>query len=206
MLEARANRFSGHGGLSVSRAATKSVCDEEKASNSFGQYMGTDVIGGRSSSKQLGEKDFEMMTVKGTCRVLEKEYLRLTSPPKASKVRPQHILEQHLVNLKKRWRDGDRDYTWFCSQLKAVRQDLMVQRINNAFTVDAYETHARIALEQGDLNEYNQCQTQLRDLYEIIEKSDDGTMKLKGLKNMVSGRLRALAWFPRPDACVRFLP
>jgi len=158
VLAKRASRFSGAGGIQdAQKSNLKSIHGHDK-------YMGKSMIGG--SKVTLDENDFERMTVKGTCTVLEKEYLRLTAPPRPELVRPEGILKIYLKKLKKNYAKPDhKDYLWFCSQLKAIRQDCTVQRIQNEFAVDVYETHARIALQEGDLNEYNQCQTQLQDLY-----------------------------------------
>ncbi|CAN0433393.1 unnamed protein product [Ectocarpus sp. 12 AP-2014] len=112
-----------------------------------------------------GMVDWAAITIKGTSTKLEKDYLRLTQPPDPASVRPQYILEKSLENISAKWAKGGLDYIYACSQLKAIRQDCVVQRIKNAFTVQVYEGHARIALQQGDLNEYNQCQTQLQELY-----------------------------------------
>ncbi|KKY21534.1 putative sac3 ganp domain protein [Phaeomoniella chlamydospora] len=100
----------------------------------------------------------------GRSQKLEKNYFRLTAPPNPETVRPLPILKQTLELLKKKWRK-ENNYTYICDQFKSLRQDLTVQHIKNDFTVNVYEIHARIALEKGDLGEYNQCQTQLRALY-----------------------------------------
>jgi len=118
------------------------------------------------SKPTVTEDDWEDMVVVGTCTKLEKNYLRLTSAPEPNIVRPEPILRQALEMVKEKWKQSN-DWVWVCEQLKSIRQDLTVQQIKNAFTAQVYEIHARLCLENGDIGEYNQCQSQLLTLYKM---------------------------------------
>ncbi|KAH7872998.1 SAC3/GANP/Nin1/mts3/eIF-3 p25 family-domain-containing protein [Lentinula edodes] len=110
--------------------------------------------------------DWDRFTIVGTSREIFKDYLRLTDAPKPETIRPYAVLQETLVQLKKRWREKC-SYDWICNQFKSLRQDLTVQRIKNDFTVQVYEIHARMALESNDMVEYNSCQATLKTLYEL---------------------------------------
>ncbi|XP_021722302.1 SAC3 family protein A-like isoform X1 [Chenopodium quinoa] len=112
-------------------------------------------------SRAVEDIDWDALTVKGTCQEIEKRYLRLTSAPDPSTVRPEEVLEKALHMVQ----NSQKNYLYKCDQLKSIRQDLTVQRIRNELTVKVYETHARLALEFGDLPEFNQSQSQLKSLY-----------------------------------------
>lgn len=88
----------------------------------------------------------EFRIIRGLCTKLEKRYLRLTSAPDESTVRPPEILEKSFELVMNKW-NTEHNYTYVCDQLKSIRQDLMVQHVRNEFTVKIYEAHARISLQ-----------------------------------------------------------
>ncbi|CCH61801.1 hypothetical protein TBLA_0F02620 [Henningerozyma blattae CBS 6284] len=133
-------------------------------SNAYDEDEDYSNLNAISSKSNRYDKD---KPVVGRCTTLEKSYLRLTSEPNPDLVRPLHILKQSFDSLMKRHTSGSVSYTYVCDQFKAIRQDLRVQMIDNQFTLKVYETHARIALENSDIGEFNQCQSRISTLFEI---------------------------------------
>lgn len=124
----------------------------------------------KKSASAFDEDSFEGDPVVGQSQLVEKEFLRLTSAPRPADVRPPPILALALANVKAKWRTGVEDYDWACKQLKSIRQDYKVQHVDTPATLDAYETHARLALENGDLGEFNTCVAQAQSLYERVPR------------------------------------
>jgi hypothetical protein len=98
---------------------------------------------------------FSTTKVQGVCLKLEKDYLRLTSAADPALVRSPAVLQAALSMVKRRWIETQ-DYEYCANQLKSIRQDCTVQHLRSKFTVEVYETHARIALESNDFQEFAQ--------------------------------------------------
>ena len=113
---------------------------------------------------KMQQGDISDAPIVGLNMSIEKGYLRLTGPPNPLNCRPLPILKKALEMVKRKWKQF-KDYTYLCDQLKSIRQDLSVQNIRNEFTISVYEYHGKIALEKMDIGEFNQCQTQLWELY-----------------------------------------
>ena len=116
----------------------------------------TDSLAGNLLQEETLGMDLNEMakhlTIKGTCMIVEKFFYRLTSAPDPAEVRPEAVLKQALKLLKSKWDEKKHDYKFIDDQFRSLRQDMTIQRIQNDFCVKVYETHARIALSNSDLD------------------------------------------------------
>lgn len=92
-------------------------CDSEKQNNS--PIKEEKIIQNREISIEEIAKTHIII---GTCTDLEKQYLRLTTLPNPSQVRPEHILKKSLKMLKKKWKNNEADYNYISEQFRSIRQ------------------------------------------------------------------------------------
>ncbi|OII73387.1 SAC3 GANP domain-containing protein [Cryptosporidium ubiquitum] len=157
----------------------------------FSKYEGDGYILDANGNKRLSWQQILALgksteKIVGLSNALEKQYLRLTSSPDPNLVRPEHILRKSLdfvynnylnyTNSQSLSTQKQKKYDWkyLEEQFRSIRQDLTVQGIKNLFTIQVYELNARVALENHDLGQFNQCQARLKELYSL------GLVKFEG--------------------------
>ena len=84
-----------------------------------------------TGSREEGDLNWEEFAIEGMSQSLEKPYLRLTSAPDPSAVRPLSVLRLSLAHVLGKW-EARGDYRYTCEQFKSIRQDLTVR---SSFTV-----------------------------------------------------------------------
>ncbi|CAK61107.1 unnamed protein product (macronuclear) [Paramecium tetraurelia] len=159
--------------------------------------------------KKIEEEDQFISTnmkITGTCEDLEKPYYRLTGLPDPNTIRPEHILKKALNHILEKWKNYQADYNFTIEQFRSIRQDLLVQHIENRFTVQVYEENARICLECGDFPRYESCWTMLCDLYDMISISEGKDANFIGNKvEFDSYRIVYLTMLNKQDQLVKIL-
>ena len=106
------------------------------------------------------------MIVQGRCQELEKDFLRLNGPADPAKVRPEPVIRAALDRLVGMIARAEQPYRYHWTQLKAMRQDLIVQHLQSETAAAVEEVFARRALEHGDMRDYQKCSTALRVLFD----------------------------------------
>jgi hypothetical protein len=114
----------------------------------------------------------------GTSTALEKAYFRLIERPQASSVRPVPVLKQSLELMREKKANGNVSWkTYLGEQLKSIRQDLVIQAVNDEFALEVYETNARWCLEYDDLPEFKRCLLRINEFYNHLDLSSSNQVE-----------------------------
>eukprot|EP01054_Gregarina_sp_Poly1_P002420 Gregarina_sp_Poly_1__2419@NODE_164_length_12220_cov_166_864807_g146_i0_p1_GENE_NODE_164_length_12220_cov_166_864807_g146_i0NODE_164_length_12220_cov_166_864807_g146_i0_p1_ORF_typecomplete_len1000_score164_82SAC3_GANP/PF03399_16/1_4e32SAC3_GANP/PF03399_16/0_00042CSN8_PSD8_EIF3K/PF10075_9/7_5e02CSN8_PSD8_EIF3K/PF10075_9/0_75_NODE_164_length_12220_cov_166_864807_g146_i07653764 len=124
--------------------------------------------------------------VVGVSVALEKPYLRLCGPPDPALVRSESALHQSFMFVMEKFLckalapdAPSTDFATLASpyhyvdeQLRSIRQDFVVQGIQTPLLYFIYSINARISQIYQDLGQFNQCQSQMKQLERILPYED----------------------------------
>jgi len=100
--------------------------------------------------------------VRGHSSVVEKTYVRSTKAPVASDVRPETVLRKSVELCMQKSAD---QIALMSDQLRSIRQDLTIQRIESTLTAYVYECNVRVAILCNDRAQLGQCLNHARLLH-----------------------------------------
>lgn len=105
----------------------------------------------------------------GTSAALEKSYVRSAGAVDWSAVRPPEVLAKAFARLQL----PGHAPLYVHDQLRAIRQDLVIGRVEDQLALDVYVFHARLCLELSDLAEFHACQLRAAELAELLGSAED---------------------------------
>ncbi|KAK2947396.1 hypothetical protein BLNAU_17642 [Blattamonas nauphoetae] len=102
----------------------------------------------------------------GRSTQIDQEYFgtHITKTPET--IRPLHVLRLSFKSAMDK-HNTDAEYSIVNDLLQGIRQDLLIQRIKNPFSIAVNETHAKLSLRHNDLSEFRRCMTNLLDDYAV---------------------------------------
>mmetsp|Transcript_33290 Transcript_33290/g.45600 ORF Transcript_33290/g.45600 Transcript_33290/m.45600 type:complete len:336 (+) Transcript_33290:1-1008(+) len=112
----------------------------------------------------------ESCPVIGKSTALEKTYTRLQGRSDPNYVRSETVLRKSFEYVQERAKlkpTLEESLKYLGEQYKSIRQDLVIQHVENIFTIEVLEAHARLTLELGDLLEFNQLQGRIQALHRL---------------------------------------
>lgn len=98
--------------------------------------------------------------IQGRSVALEKMYTRPATAPCMDDVRSETILQKAFDKVLQ-----SDNLEYIADQLKAIRQDLTIQRIETALTAAVFETYTRLAVKLHQIEQIGQCLNAVRSLH-----------------------------------------
>ena len=87
---------------------------------------------------------------------LEKKYERLdlSSNLNNNNLRDLYTLKKSFKYVLEKYNENN-DYSYIISQLKSIRQELIIQKIKDNFCIEVYEKSVELSIENNDIPNFN---------------------------------------------------